>query len=246
MNQMQRNNMAFLLFVDTVRWYTLEASSQMTYSYEIKLWWWSIWKLFGGQAIRYMRGPKHEGQLLAFENGESSSLCLVESKINFVIPSDKILQDFKAVIQIPIRLEPGIFYMMIVLLVKYRRPNSTQVLTTDGKKLTPGLFDHGGDMDCLGFEPEPVKVRRETFDKRKENLLNVVHELKQNKDNILVNINKHMFDKWIHSVTDIVTITCKELHSLSAKKKLDLERNKKKEQKYGGFQYIIDAINFTF
>ncbi len=61
-----------------MRWYTLEASSRMTYSYEIKLWWWSIWKLFGGQAIRYMQGLKQEGQLLALENGESSSLCLVE------------------------------------------------------------------------------------------------------------------------------------------------------------------------
>ncbi len=100
-------------------------------------------------------------------------------------------------------------------------------------------------MDCLGFEPEPVKVRQETFDKRKEDLLNVVDELKQNKDNILVNINKHMFEKWIPSATDIVTI-CKELRSLWAKKELDLERNKKKEEKYGGFQYIIDAINFTF
>ncbi len=74
MNQMSLINMALLLSVDTVRWYTLEASSQMIYSYEIKLWWWSIWKLFGGQAIRYMRGPKHEGQLLVLENGESSSL----------------------------------------------------------------------------------------------------------------------------------------------------------------------------
>ncbi len=71
--------------------------------------------------------------------------------------------------------------MMIALLVKYRTPNSTQVFTTDGKKLTPGLSDHGGDVDCLGFEPEPVKVRQETFDKRKEILLNVVHKFKQNK-----------------------------------------------------------------
>ncbi len=49
--------------------------------------------------------------------------------------------------------------MIIALLVKYRRPNSTQILTTNGKKLTPGLSDHGGDVDCLMFEPEPVKVR---------------------------------------------------------------------------------------
>ncbi len=55
-----------------------------------------------------------------------------------------------------------------------------------------------------------------------------------------------MFEKWIQSATDIVTITCKELPSLRAKKELDLERNNKKEEKYGGFQYIIDAINFTF
>ncbi len=83
--------------------------------------------LIGSQAIQYMQGPKHEGQLLALENGEGSSLCPVESKINFVVPSDKILRDFKPVIQIPTKLEPGIFYIMIALLVKYRRPNSTQV-----------------------------------------------------------------------------------------------------------------------
>ncbi len=39
MNQMSLNNIALLLSVDTVRWYTLEASSQMAYGYEIKLWW---------------------------------------------------------------------------------------------------------------------------------------------------------------------------------------------------------------
>ncbi len=61
-----------------------------------------------GQAIRYMRGSKHEGQLLALENGEISSLCPLESKMNFVVPSDKILRDFKPVIQISIKLEPGI------------------------------------------------------------------------------------------------------------------------------------------
>ncbi len=55
-----------------------------------------------------------------------------------------------------------------------------------------------------------------------------------------------MYDKWIPSVTDIVTITWKELRSVWVKKELDLEKNKKKEDKYGGFQYIIDAINFTF
>ncbi len=49
--------------------------------------------------------------------------------------------------------------MMIALLVKYRMQNSAQVLTTNGKKLTSGLSDHGGDVDCLGFEPEPVKER---------------------------------------------------------------------------------------
>ncbi len=86
---------------------------------------------------------------LFFKMEVSSSLCPLESKINFVVPSDKILRDFKPVIQIPIKLEICIFYMMIALLVKYRRPNSTQVLTTDGKKLTPGLSDHGGNVDLL-------------------------------------------------------------------------------------------------
>ncbi len=55
-----------------------------------------------------------------------------------------------------------------------------------------------------------------------------------------------MFEKWIQYATDIVTITCKELCSLRTKNELDLERNKKKEEKYRGFQYIIDDINFTF
>ncbi len=138
-------------------------------------------------------------------------MCPVESKINFVVPSDKILRDFKPVIQIPIKLEPDIFYMMISLLL------NCQIQHRYLQQVVRNLhLDYliGGDVDCLGFEPEPVKVRCETFDKKKDILLNVVHELKQNKGNILVHINKHMFEKWMQSVTDIVIITCKEICSL--------------------------------
>ncbi len=76
----------------------------------------------------------------------------------------------------------------------------------------------------------------------REILLNVVHEFKQNKENILVNINKHMFEKWIQSATEIFTITSKQNMLSSGQKQTGSGKEQETNEKYGGFQYIIQSM----
>ena len=59
------NNIALLLFLDVVRWYSLDdATTTMRYSEEVKEFWRTRLRLFHGCFLRYMGGPKNKGQIL--------------------------------------------------------------------------------------------------------------------------------------------------------------------------------------
>ena len=59
------NNIALLLFLDVVRWYSLDdATTTMRYSEEVKEFWRTGLRLFHGRFLRYMGGPKNKGQIL--------------------------------------------------------------------------------------------------------------------------------------------------------------------------------------
>lgn len=64
------NNIAYLLFLDVVRWFALEHStSQMRYSDEVKLFWRKGLRLFHGRFLRFMSGPKNSEDILLSESG---------------------------------------------------------------------------------------------------------------------------------------------------------------------------------
>jgi hypothetical protein len=63
------DNIAFLLFLDVVRWFSLDNyTSFMRYNDEIKLFWRTGLRLFGGRFLRFMGGPKNKGQKICGES----------------------------------------------------------------------------------------------------------------------------------------------------------------------------------
>ncbi|CAG2229306.1 unnamed protein product [Mytilus edulis] len=55
----------------------------------------------------------------------------------------------------------------MIQLISSQKKNS-YVLTFDGKKLAPGLTDEAGDIDLLGYGPEPLHQQHEQYTKSKE------------------------------------------------------------------------------
>ena len=51
------DNIAFVLFLDVVRWYGLDRSTFMRYSDTVKLFWQTGLRLFHGRFLRFMGGP---------------------------------------------------------------------------------------------------------------------------------------------------------------------------------------------
>ena len=60
-------NISWLLFLDVVRWYSLQTTTQMTYSEESMKFWKVLYRLFHGKALRFMSGLKSTGQVTGNE-----------------------------------------------------------------------------------------------------------------------------------------------------------------------------------
>ena len=86
-------NIAFLLFLDVVRWLSLDKSTTfMRYSDEVKLFWQTGLRLFHGRFLRYISGPKNQGQVIRLETSPGH-FDPKEAKINFAVPDRRVLQD---------------------------------------------------------------------------------------------------------------------------------------------------------
>ena len=83
-NKFPMNNVAFILFLDAVKWFGSNDTRAVRYSdTSLKLFWLGK-RLFGGKFLRFMGGPKHETSNLL----GNSQLSPLDSKINFACPSE--------------------------------------------------------------------------------------------------------------------------------------------------------------
>ena len=150
------NNVAFLLFTDVVKWFSCDDTRCMRYSDTTMKFFWLGKKLFGSRFIRFMSGPKNETDFLTGSRALSPS----SSKINFACPSDNILRSFH-----PLGCDfgdndtkPGLIQPMIDLTASKNNTDMSYVIMFDGKKIK-----RGSDMDLLGFENEPLAVKKQVF-----------------------------------------------------------------------------------
>lgn len=152
-------NIAFLLFLDVVRWYGLEStSSTMRYSPEIKLFWKTGLRLFHGRFLKFMSGPKCTGKSIS--SGESPGLTFAsDSEVNFIVPDRKVLQEEKKFVD---ENTPGILLGMIdTITVCDPKQSKTYKICVDGKKINPSSK---GEVRLWGYEDSP------TFDEKQVRL----------------------------------------------------------------------------
>ena len=100
------NNIAFLLFLDVVRWYSLENTVNMEYSEEAIKFWRVMYRLFHGKALRFMGGLRTEQN----EGSRGGGYNPGTSSINFAVPSQRRVTATDTLgINLPKELPPGIF-----------------------------------------------------------------------------------------------------------------------------------------
>ncbi len=84
-------NVAFHLLLDVGLFYSLSSVSNMRYSEQSLSFWLIVQKLFKGRGINFFRGYKAEGI------GRGEQITPQECNINFIVPSDRVLQRESAV-----------------------------------------------------------------------------------------------------------------------------------------------------
>ena len=146
------DNIAFLLFLDTVRFFGCENPTTMRYRSITKPFWNTDRNLFHNKFLYFMGGPRSIGQ-------EEIPYDSQFSRINFAVPDTKSLNEYKrSSFDIPKRMEtgclPNVLYNINV------QPEDPFMLCANAKKVTSGVDNSGGDDDKFGFETGETHANR--------------------------------------------------------------------------------------
>ena len=160
-NNFPLDNIAYLLWVEVLRWYTMENTSSMRYSEQTK----KIWKLgmrmFGGRFIHFMSGHKNTSQVVLGES-DKGEFSPIDSEINFAVPSVDILRNFSPYSESETRERPPGMLKDAMQSLAGALKSKSACLTYDGKKIKQGLTEQSGDVDILGHEDSmSLKQRQE-------------------------------------------------------------------------------------
>ncbi|XP_062589952.1 uncharacterized protein LOC134251563 [Saccostrea cucullata] len=145
-----KDNIAFLLFLDTVRFCNCDISSKMCYRPETKRFWKIGYKLFHSKFLYFMGGPKNACQI---KDGVATrgKMSTESSQINFVVPSAGVLSQFNVSnVDLNETLQPGILHPVLDALQV--QEESEFMLCADAKKVTAGVDQIGGDVNMFGHE----------------------------------------------------------------------------------------------
>lgn len=133
------DNIALLLFLDVVKFYSARKTAGMRYASQTKTFWQTAYKLFGGKLLRFMGGPKGLGQVVEGAAGSTGDCLPSEAKVNFIVPAINSLetQDVE-------ETKPGIMQQCIRTL---SQTTSTVKISFDSKKINSSLSASHGDED---------------------------------------------------------------------------------------------------
>ena len=152
------NNIAFMLWVDVVRWFDCSSTTLMRYSEDTKKFWKLGYRIFGGRFVNFMSGYKNNSQIV-LGDAIKGNFIPESSDINFAVPSFDVLRTFEPYGHAGNR-SPGLLADMIETL-SFNLDHRSACLTYDGKKLKQGLTNTSGDVDILGFEPGKTLHQRQ-------------------------------------------------------------------------------------
>ena len=103
-------NIAFRLWLETVRWFSCLSAKSMWYWNETKTFWRTGYRLFHGKFLSFMAGLRFEGQTVT-KDTKRALLEPQSSAINFAVPARSVLLD--NVGSIPTNIKPGVMHSVL-------------------------------------------------------------------------------------------------------------------------------------
>ena len=158
-------NIAFELFHDVVKWFSVENSSLMRYNKNTKDFWRLGYRLFHGRFIRFMSGFKHIGSIVTGRT-ERGNFNPQSSQVNFAVPDVSVIRSLSRAENVE-SIRPGILNTMLDK-ISINSAANTYKICFDGKKINSSVAE-GGEIDLWGFETSPTlrdmkdKLERETL-----------------------------------------------------------------------------------
>jgi len=154
------SNIAFQLWLETVKWHDTKSTTNMRYSEITKLFWKLGWRAFGERFINFMGGFKSHGKVVQGTD-QPGKYKPDNSEINFAVPSVKVLRKFDLT-KVGGERPPGI-YLDVMTFLSTSLEHQSSCLTFDGKKLKMGLTEDSGDVDLLGLEPDETLAEKKCY-----------------------------------------------------------------------------------
>jgi hypothetical protein len=250
-NKFPMKNIALQLWLEVVKWFASDSTTEMRYSENTKKFWKLGYRLFGGQFVYFMSGSKNRNSVLTGQ-AERGIYSPTTSEINFAVPGKDILTSYT-----PYDIstdsngrQPGIFTDMLESLAA-SNSNASYCLTFDGKKLKRGLKETSGDVDLLGFEQDlSLSERKCILEERKMPVNRLL--CKFSEMNTVDNICTELTDDERKEISDtlssqykIVSLNICASRDLKKKKEYAkeklIEKGGKDDWKNGKFVYAISA-----
>ena len=147
--QIPMDNIVFILMLERAKFQNCKNTVCMRYRKVTKVFWSIVYRLCKGAGLKFFSGEKNWGQVVAKEC-QRSHYNPNRSKINFAVPSERVLRHFDA--QLPKIIPPGKIHRCLDLL----KGQKDIILMADGKLVTKGLKENFcGDVNLFGHETNP-------------------------------------------------------------------------------------------
>ena len=235
------NNVAFMLFIDVVKWFDSKDIRSVRYNDTTMKFFWLGKKLFGGRFLRFMSGPRNETDIVLGKPNLSPST----SKINFACPSDTMLSHYNPLgYEMCIDAGPGLIKEMIEM-TSTKKSSNSYLLMFDGKKIKRGT-----DTDLLGYEPDPQSSKTKKYECDKEVLdrtIRVVQKAVHSREfheDVSLETNQELKDS-IRNCCEIVSTYLMHLRRANKSKEYAMYKNKEKVEKDPSMaktlQFAIDS-----
>ena len=190
--ELPSKNIVLLLLLDRVRFQKCCNTIGMHYRDVCKLFWSIVYRLCKGVGLKFFGGSKNWGQVISKQCPKSNYDPKI-SKINFAVPSEKVLRDYSR--SLPKIIPPGKICFTMELL----KNKKDIILMGDAKLLTKGLnANFSGDVNLFGGKTNPnLDNLKNYMDRRIDFRSECVHKFKESKNCDRLNI--------LSDLTDLVT-----------------------------------------
>ena len=148
------DNIAWLAFLDRVKWQNCLTTTAITYNSDMKEFWNLVRNMFGSSVLNVLRGPGHFGQVVT-EQASKSIYDPEYGTCNFAIPSIRTLNQIST--NFPKTIPPGFIEQTLDIFQEQSLNQGAQyILSFDAKQIAPGCKgDRCGDVDLFGHEGPP-------------------------------------------------------------------------------------------